>query len=158
MSGTAFIALWGDFSEERLAVSELGEDFNWSARSVSGPEDLKRLSREGGIVAVLVHPSRLGVSWRDALRNVAEAAPRARVAICHGVKQAGSCDEMLDAGAFATLMLPLVRTEVRHFLGFVWASLPENRAGVCKDGRTRVALKPKLGLSKPAERGVVSLI
>lgn len=158
MSGIAYIALWGDFSEERLAVSELGEDFNWSARSVSGPEDLRRLSLEGGVVAVLVHPSRLNVSWREALRKVAEAAPQARVAICHGVKQASACDEMTDAGAFTTLLLPLVRTEVRHFLGFVWASLPENRAGSRKDDRTRIAIKPKLGLSKPAERGVVNLV
>jgi hypothetical protein len=127
MTTSGCIALWGDFSGERLSVGLIGDEFNLPVRSVFGMGDLTRLSRETGVVAVLVHPATLGMSWREALRRVRRAAPQARVAICHGVDTAGAHSEMTDAGAFGTLFLPLVRTEVRHFLGFVWAALPEVR-------------------------------
>jgi hypothetical protein len=123
----ACMALWGDFSCERLAVSSIGDEFHWSVCPVSSIGDLTRLSQDGAVVAVLVHPATLGLSWREALHYARTAAPQARVAICHGIETAEACSEMTEAGAFGTLLLPLVRIEVHHLLGFVWASLPEAR-------------------------------
>jgi hypothetical protein len=119
--------LWGDFSGEPLAVSSIADEFDWPVRPVSGMGDLALLSQEIRVEAVLVHPATLGMSWRDALPRARTAAPTARVAICHHIDTAGACSEMTEAGAFGTLLLPLVRIEVRHFLGFVWASLRKTR-------------------------------
>jgi hypothetical protein len=122
MSDRGWVVLLGDFSDERVDLAAIARDFGWSGVQTSDPFELRELSRSRTIVAVLVHAGALGAHWRQALRTIRTAAPRARIIMCHKADQARNRTEMVDAGAFGVLLSPLAHSEVRQSLGFVWAS------------------------------------
>jgi len=116
------VVLLGDFSNERLDFTMIGRDFGWSTIKASDLSELRELGRSDTVVAVLIQAGWLGLSWAEALQAVREALPHARAILCYRVDQAHSRSEMVDAGAFGVLLLPLAYAEVRQALGFVWAS------------------------------------
>jgi len=117
-----YVVLFGDFSNERLDLTAIGHEFGWSVTPVADLSALREIGRSHTVTAVLLKPGALGVPWRDALRIVRAAVPRARIILCHKADQARYRTEMIDAGAFGVLLSPLVRSEVRQSLGFIWAS------------------------------------
>jgi DNA-binding NarL/FixJ family response regulator len=122
MTNRGCVVLLGDFSNERLDVDAIGSDFCWSVAHASDLFDLKEIARTRNVVAVLVHIGNMDQDWRVELRAIRAEAPRARVIVCHKVRQAHARTEMVNAGAFGVLLSPLAHSEVRQSLGFVWAS------------------------------------
>jgi DNA-binding NarL/FixJ family response regulator len=122
MNNRGCVVLFGDFSSERLDVTAIGRDFGWSVAQASDELGLREISRSRTVVSVLIHVGSLGIHWREALRTILAAAPRARIIVCHKADQAGYKTEIIDAGAFGVLLSPLAHSEVRQSLGFVWAS------------------------------------
>ena len=122
MNDRGSVVLFGDFSSERLDLAAIGRDFGWSVAHTSDESGLREISRSRTVIAVLIHAGSLGVHWREALRTIRAAAPRARIIVCHKADQARYKTEIIDAGAFGVLLSPLARSEVRQSLGFVWAS------------------------------------
>ena len=122
MNDRGCVVLFGDFSNERLDLAAIGRDFGWSVAQTSDESGLREISRSRTVIAVLIHEGSLGLHWREALRTIRAAAPRARVIVCHKADQARYKTEIIDAGAFGVLLSPLAHSEVRQSLGFVWAS------------------------------------
>ncbi|HEV8414282.1 MAG TPA: hypothetical protein VGQ49_11855 [Bryobacteraceae bacterium] len=122
MSDRGCVVLFGDFSSERLDLAAIGRDFGWSVAHTSDESGLREISRSRTVIAVLIHAGSLGMHWREALRTIRAAAPRARIIVCHKANQARYKTEIIDAGAFGVLLSPLAHSEVRQSLGFVWAS------------------------------------
>lgn len=122
MNDRGSVVLFGDFSSERLDLAAIGRDFGWSVAHTSDESGLREISRSRTVIAVLIHAGSLGVHWREALRTIRAAAPRARIIVCHKADQARYKTEIIDAGAFGVLLSPLAHSEVRQSLGFVWAS------------------------------------
>jgi DNA-binding response OmpR family regulator len=116
------VVLLGDFSNERLDLTAIGHEFGWSVTPASDLSGLREVGRSRTVTAVLLKAGALGMPWRDALRIVRAAAPRARTILCHKADQARYRTEMIDAGAFGVLLSPLAHSEVRQSLGFIWAS------------------------------------
>ena len=120
MANKGCVVLLGDFSNERLDLASIGQDFSWSVTHASDLTGLREICQSRTVLVVLVKAER--GAWPQALRAVRTAAPRARIIICHTVDQADSRAAMVDAGAFGVLLSPLAHSEVRQSLGFVWAS------------------------------------
>ncbi len=123
MANRGCVVLLGDFSNERVDVASIARDFSWTVSGASDLSGLREIGRSATVVAVLMQAcGGLNMHWPDAMRAVRAAAPRARIIVCHKVDQAHLRNQMIDAGAFGVLLLPLVHSEVRQSLGFVWAS------------------------------------
>ena len=125
MSHRGCVVLLGDFSNERLDLTSIGEDFSWSVARASDLSGLGEIARSCTVIAVLVQATGAGaldLPWPDAMRAVRAVARRARIIVCHKVGQTQFRTEMVDSGAFGVLLSPLAQSEVRQSLGFVWAS------------------------------------
>ena len=109
-----------------LPLEDLAAEFGWSLEKVFSRDGLSRLAAERPVVAVLFDPSGLKMGWNQALRLVLEAAPGSHAILCHRFSEAIPWDEVVEAGAFHSLRLPLDLCEVRQSFGFVWAAT--NRA------------------------------
>jgi hypothetical protein len=115
------VALLGDFSNEP-ALGPLGNEFCWSVDAVSDLRGLEDLCSRNDVIAVLLNAQTMDVSWEDALKAVRAIAPQARPVICHRAPEMHRRQEMTDAGAYHTLLLPLDTREVRQSFGFVAGS------------------------------------
>ena len=122
MAQRACVVFIGDFSNERLDLRSIERDFCWSVAQVSDLEGLNRIAQACTVTAVLIHAGTLNMPWRETMRAIRAAAPRARVIVCHRGEQAHFRAEMVDSGAFGVLLSPLAQSEVRQSLGFIWAS------------------------------------
>jgi len=122
MANRGCVVLLGDFSNERLDVASIAGDFCWNVSGTSDLYGIREIGRSHTVVAVLMQSSALSMHWRDAMRAVRAAAPRARTVVCHKVDQAHLRNQMIDAGAFGVLLSPLAYSEVRQSLGFIWAA------------------------------------
>jgi len=117
------VVLLGDFSEERLDLTDVVRDFCWSVVQSADLSGLREIGREHTVIAVLAKVETGGdTPWSETMRAIRAAAPRARIIVCHKGVQANARTEMIDAGAFGVLLSPLAHSEVRQSLGFVWAS------------------------------------
>jgi len=138
MAQRGCVVLLGDFSSERLDLSSIERDFCWSVAQTANFEGLRQIAQTCRVTAVLIHAGTLSVSWREAMRTIRDAAPRARVIVCHRGEQADFRAEMVDSGAFGVLLSPLMQSEVRQSLGFIWASKPPTPKIVSTAGRIRL--------------------
>ena len=93
-----------------------------------GIAQLRDLSVERNLVAVLFEPEALGLASNQALRLIREAAPKALPILCQRLSEPDVWPELAEAGAFHSLPLPLNAGEVKQSLGFVWAA-KRQRAG-----------------------------
>jgi DNA-binding response OmpR family regulator len=119
MTKTVTIALWGDFSNQPVALDTIGSEFSWSVDTVADLRGLEDLCRRNNVIAVLLNARSIDVSWEEALKAVRAIAPLARPVICHSAPEMHHRREMTDAGAYHTLLLPLDLREVRQSFGFV---------------------------------------
>ncbi len=116
------VVLLGNLCQQVPATGELAREFGWSIEPAAGFEQLRALSRNRQIVAVLFDAGDLGVTVEQALRAARKAAPNARLISCHRFSDVVNWPELADAGAFHALSVPLDRNEVRQSLGFVWSA------------------------------------
>jgi hypothetical protein len=105
-----------------LPLEDLAGEFGWSLQRVFSLEDLSKLAAQRTVVAVLFDPSGLKMLWNQALRLVLEAAPGCHPILCHRFSEPIAWPEMVKAGAFRSLGLPLDLREIRQSFGFVWAA------------------------------------
>lgn len=122
MANRGCVVLLGDFSNERLDLAAIGQDFGWSVAQASDLVGLREIGQSRTVVGVLIQAGSLGMPWRKAMRAVRAAVPQARIILCYRADHAYSRTEMADAGAFGVLLSPLAQSEVRQTLGFIWAS------------------------------------
>jgi hypothetical protein len=105
-----------------LPLEDLAGEFGWSLERVFSLGDLRRLAAQRAVAAVLFDPNGLKMEWHEALRLVREAAPESYPIFCHRFSEAIPWSELVEAGAFHSLRLPLDLREVRQSFGFVWAT------------------------------------
>jgi hypothetical protein len=100
------------------ALQAVAGEFGWAVRVA---EDLREA---GSAQTVLFHRDALGsgCSWLDAVRQLKQALPGARLVACHGLGEFIDWPELCDAGAFHAIRLPLKANEVRKSLGFISAA------------------------------------
>jgi hypothetical protein len=122
MNRSGCVVLFGDFSDERLDLAAIGQDFSWSVAQARDLVGFGEIGRTRTVIAVLVQAGSLRMPWPDVIRTIRAVAPRARIIVCHKVEQVHFRTEMVDSGAFGVLLSPLAQSEVRQSLGFVWAS------------------------------------
>jgi hypothetical protein len=117
------IVLLGDFSSERVSVHSIAEEFGFTVHQARNVEELRALHPHHSISAVLVHLGSDGAQWQHALnQSQFTLKGRVRVILCHKPELADFRSQMISAGAFYTLLLPLAAAETRQALGFVWAA------------------------------------
>jgi len=104
------------------ALSSVVTAFNWECQRASSFDDLGRLALGGDIAAVVVDPSAIQMSWKEALTRAENAAPDSRILLCERFSFGIDWAEASSAGAFHILRLPLDAGELRQSLGFVWAA------------------------------------
>jgi hypothetical protein len=105
-----------------LPLEDLAGEFDWSLERVFSREGLSRLAAKRRVAAVLFDPGGLKMPWNQALLLVREAAPESHPILCHRFSETIPWDEVVEAGAFHSLRLPLDLREVRQSFGFVWAA------------------------------------
>lgn len=116
------VAILENLSIGSLPLEDLAGEFGWSLERVFGLERLRSLALERIVAAVLFDPSDLNLAWKQALRSVREAAPGSLTILCHRFSEAIPWPELVEAGAFHSLRLPLDLHEVRQSFGFAWAA------------------------------------
>jgi hypothetical protein len=97
-------------------------EFGWSVESAANLAELRKMSRSGYLVAVFFDAETLCLPWDRALKSVREVAPAALPVVCRKFSDTVSWPDLVEAGAFHAVSLPLDPIEVRHSLGFVWAA------------------------------------
>jgi hypothetical protein len=105
-----------------LPIEDLAGEFGWSLERAFSREGLRKLASELIVPVVLFDPNGLKMEWREALHLVREAAPGSYPIFCHRFSEAIPWFELVEAGAFHSLRLPLDLREVRQSFGFVWAA------------------------------------
>lgn len=116
------VALLGNISVDRLKLDSLVAELGCSLKRAEGFDQLRRLSINEQVVAVLVDANALHLSWIEALEFVLKAASRALPIVCHRFSDRICWPELAAAGAYHALPLPLDPGEVRQSLGFVLAA------------------------------------
>ena len=114
------IAVLGNPTNGRAAMESLLAEFEWSVENILTVDGLAEVCTRRDVVAVLVDPAVLELSWQRALAAVQAVAPRALPILCDRFSSAIDWSEASSAGAFHMLSLPLDLGELRQSLGFVW--------------------------------------
>ena len=122
------VVILENLSTGSLPLEDLAGEFGWSLERVFSGDGLRRMAAGRNVVAVLFDPSSLKILWDQALRLVLEAAPGSHPILCHRFSEAIPWDEVVEAGAFHSLRLPLDLREVRQSFGFVWAATSRTSA------------------------------
>lgn len=115
------IAVLGNPTNGRAAMESLLAEFDWSVENTLTVDGLAEICARRDVVAVLIDPAVLELSWQPALAAVQAVAPRALPILCYRFSSAIDWNEASAAGAFHMLSLPLDLGELRQSLGFVWA-------------------------------------
>src|SRR5271154_6112581 len=113
---TKVVVLLGDLSSGTRLLSDVIQSFGWSLECVSSFEDLRRISRDLSVVAVLFEPKALGLSGDESLGLIRQAAPDALPMVCQRFSETAIWPDLAAAGAFHSLSLPLDAREVRQSL------------------------------------------
>ncbi len=116
------VALLGNINVDREVFDAVAAEFDCNVEQTTSLSSLRRMSAGSNIVAVLFDARALGLSWRDALKFVMDAAPEAFPIACSGFSETIPWPELADAGAYHLLRLPIDESEVRHSFGFIWAA------------------------------------
>ncbi len=144
------IAVLGNPTNGRAAVDSLLAEFEWSIEHTLTVDGLAEVCAHRDVVAVLIDPEVLDLSWRRAIAAVQEVAPRALPILCHRFSSAIDWTEASAAGAFHMLSLPLNLGELRQSLGFVWAEKNKRSHVIPLNGEERARLR---GNAKRAASG-----
>ena len=104
-------------------------EFGFVVDVVGNLGEVARVTKPGRTAALLFHRDALGLkcSWPEAVRFLKGMAPEVRLIACHGFSEEIDWDELSEAGAFHSLVLPLKENEVRQSLGFLREA--ESRTG-----------------------------
>ena len=123
MAARQSVVLWGDFSGEHAPLASIAEEFGFAVQQAASLADLEELQQQNRISAVLIHVGAEGPAWDELLQTVRRALRKStKMVLCHSAEFADLRPRMVEAGAFYTLLTPLVETETRQALGFIWAS------------------------------------
>jgi len=114
------VVVLGSLPVEHRALDPVVAEFGWSLREAETLAGLRALGANHRLVAVLFSPRDLDLPWNRALRSILDTAPNAFPILCHGFAETIDWPQAADAGAFHSLLLPLMMSEVRQSLGFVW--------------------------------------
>jgi hypothetical protein len=106
------------YLESRELDRVVGE-FGWRRIAAGSLLDLRAISRNRNVVAVLFESEPLGVSPLGSVRAIRKAAPQALPILCYRPSEPIRWTELADAGAFHALLLPLDTGELRQSLAFV---------------------------------------
>jgi voltage-gated potassium channel Kch len=112
MAAGSGVALFGNFSKEQGALRGISAHVCDAAQAA----DLATLFRDLRLLAVFIHAETAGAGWPHALDIVRAAAPGIPAVVCHGLDALDTQDEMTEAGAYYTLLLPADEREVRRLL------------------------------------------
>lgn len=153
------VVLGNPSAVETHAFEKLAPEFGWSVEVAHDLSQLSEFSAAANVVAVFFEANKLGLPWEDALRLVREAAPQALLVPCHRLSEFVNWPELVDAGAFHAVALPLKPEELRQSLSFVWSARlkrtaklvamprPETRRLTCKCGENPCQCVPRGAMS-----------
>jgi hypothetical protein len=96
--------------------------FGWSLETAADFRRLRGIAACSDVVAVLFEAGMWRLEWSEVLQLVQHAAPSALPVLCHRFSDHLDWPALADAGAFHHMPLPLISSEVRQSLGFVWAA------------------------------------
>lgn len=116
------VALLGNLNIDREIFDAVAAEFDCNVEQATTLSGLRKIGAVRNIVAVLFDAPALGLSWRDALKFVMDAAPEAFPIVCAGFSVPIPWPDLADAGAYHLLRLPIDEGEVRHCFGFIWAA------------------------------------
>jgi hypothetical protein len=116
------VALLGNLNIDHEVFDAVAAEFDCDVEQATSLSGLRKISAVRNIVAVLFDAPALGLSWKDALKFVMDAAPSALPIVCAGFSHSIPWPELADDGAYHLLRLPIDESEVRHSLGFIWAA------------------------------------
>jgi DNA-binding NtrC family response regulator len=116
------VVILENLSIGNLPLEALAAEFGWSLERVFSHEALSRLAAERIVPAVLFDPRSLRMAWHQAPAFVRQEAPNSHPILCYRFSELITWSELVNAGAFHSLRLPLDLREVRQSFGFVWAA------------------------------------
>jgi DNA-binding NtrC family response regulator len=114
------VVFLGDVSDECFALGEIARSFGWSLETVRDLAQLRTVSLQRDVVAVLFDPGTLSASASHALQLVRNAAPDALQIVCQRFSDSIPWPDLASAGAFHALRKPLSPSEFRVSLGFAF--------------------------------------
>jgi hypothetical protein len=114
------VVFLGDVSDECFALGEIARSFGWSVETARDLAQLRTLSWQRDVVAVLFDPGTLAPSASHALQLVRNAAPDALQIVCQRFSDSIPWPDLASAGAFHALRRPLSPSEFRLSLGFAF--------------------------------------
>jgi len=124
------VCLLGSPAHEGLPMDTLAAEYGSSFKHARNLDQLCEVGIENNIVAVLIDSDSLGISTKRALESVLDVLPKVLPIVCHKASETIHWSELVDAGAFHALLLPLCASEVRQSLGFVWEAQQRRRTRV----------------------------
>ena len=142
MAITGHLALFGEILDECTKLNMAARGFGWSVRN-AGESRVEPVDATTPLVAVLIHPQTLGMSWTDALELIRSVAPGIRVVICHGPEELDAQSEMTASGAFYTLLLPSDARELAFMFMRLDSSLAASSMQPKVQDRPRLAVQAR---------------
>jgi len=115
------VVIVGNLLVDCLRLAEIAREFGWALEKATDLVHLKALSRDYDPVVVLFDSTGLQEPWQRALQTILAAAPGALPIVCHRFSDTISWPDLVQAGAFHSLRLPLDPREVHQSLGFAWS-------------------------------------
>jgi hypothetical protein len=116
------VTLIGRLGAERQLFNTLAAEFGWSFENVRDLGELRQLSSEENLIAVLFEPN------YNELKAIQRIAPAAFPIVCHRLSKPVCWSAWAEAGAFHALLLPFQAGEVRQSLAFVHAEERRRRS------------------------------
>jgi DNA-binding NtrC family response regulator len=121
------VLLVGDFSGERVDLSQISAQFGWMVEIVASPDDVCHLPDTTSIIAGMID---LRLDGCAVLRKIRQQLPGARLVACCGFQPQSDWTELRDAGAYHMVRMPFDPVEVFQSLGFLYAALKRDRKRV----------------------------
>ena len=117
----AIVVMPGSAAIDLLILQTAAEEFGCAVDLIHHLHEAIALQTRVNPVALLFHRDALGPGcpWTDAIRLLRKTIPEARLIACYGFAEPVEWEELSDAGAFHSLVLPLKESEVRQSLGFI---------------------------------------
>jgi hypothetical protein len=116
------VVIVGELPIDHLALDLLVAEFGWSLKKVADLGCLETFDSDYDPVTILFGPKLLDLPWDKALRSVIAAFPRTLPILCRGFGEHLDLSQVVEAGAFHSLLVPFSVSEVRQSLGFVWCA------------------------------------
>jgi len=115
------LVLPGTAGIDLSVLESAARDFGCIVEVVRDTAEAAALRAARHTVGLLFHRDAVGsdCSWIEAIRRLKVALPEVRLVACHGFSEAVEWEELGEAGAFHSLVLPLKENEVRQSIGFL---------------------------------------